>query len=85
MRHEAFPVWVFVIPLAFRRLLASPVSFFSWGFLYPVFIHAHGSGSRIEVGIQSKFFQIGPVVTKWHRDCVAAIEQAVSLPEARVV
>jgi hypothetical protein len=142
MRHEAFPVWVFVIPLLFvalgyaiaftrkgsvrtarlgaRRLeifsnsdpaalfaklstmrgkftaddsdasakiivLASPVSFFSWGFLYPVFIHPHGSGSRVEVGIQSKFFQIGPVVGKWHRDCVAAIEQAVSLPEARVV
>jgi len=142
MRHEAFPVWVFVIPLLFvalgymiaftrkgsvrtarlgsRRLevfsnsdpaamfaklsamrgkftaddsdasakivvLSSPVSFFSWGFLYPVFIHAEGSGSRVEVGIQSKFFQIGPVVSKWHRDCVAAIEQAVSLPEARVV
>jgi hypothetical protein len=141
MHHEAFPVWVFLIPLimvgvgymiAFTRkgsvrtarlggrrldvhtpadpkavfarlsamrgkftaddsdataniiVLASPVTFFSWGFLYPVFIHPDGAGSRIEIGIQSKFIQIGPVVGKWHRDCVAAIEQALALPEARV-
>src|SRR4051812_17781456 len=28
-------------------VLSSPVTFFSWGFLYPVFIHAEGSGARI--------------------------------------
>jgi hypothetical protein len=65
-------------------VLASPVTFFSWGFLYPVYIHAEGSGSRIEVGITSKFIQVGPVVTKWHRECVTAIEQALSVPAARV-
>ncbi len=65
-------------------VLASPVTFFSWGFLYPVYIHAEGAGSRVEIGIQSKFIQVGPVVGKWHRDCVAAIEQALSLPAARV-
>lgn len=141
MRNEAFPVWVFLMPLAvvaigymiaftrkgsvrtarlgarrlevhtpadpkavFQRLsqlrgkftaddsnaeanvlvLASPVTFFSWGFLYPVYVHPEGSGSRIEIGIQSKFIQVGPVVGKWHRDCVAAIEQALALPAARV-
>src|SRR5258706_10603371 len=65
-------------------VLASPVTFFSWGFMYPVYIHAEGSGSRIEIGIASKFIQIGPVVGKWHRDCVAAIEEALSVPAARV-
>jgi hypothetical protein len=65
-------------------VLASAVTFFSWGFLYPVTIHANGSGSRIEIGIQSKFIQIGPVVGKWHRDCVAAIEAELSIPAARV-
>ncbi len=141
MRNDAFPVWVFLVPLAmiavgymiaftrkgavrscrlgarrleihsagspddvFQRIsqlrgkfsvddsdasakilvLSSPVTFFSWGFLYPVYVHAEGAGSRIEVGIQSKFIQVGPVVSKWHRDCVAALEQALSLPAARV-
>jgi hypothetical protein len=141
MRHEVFPMWVFLVPLivvgvgyaiaftrkgsvagasmgsrrlevhtpaspeqAFERVrtmggkfiaddsdpnakvivLSSPVSLFSWGFLYPVFIHAEGAGSRIEIGIKSKFVQIGPVVGKWHRDCAAAIEQALSVPPARV-
>lgn len=65
-------------------VLASAVTFFSWGFLYPIYIHAEGSGSRIEIGIQSKFIQIGPIVGKWHRDCVAAVEAALSVPAARV-
>jgi hypothetical protein len=141
MRHQVFPLWVFLFPLlvvgigyaiaftrkgsvagasvgsrrldvhspaspeqVFERLrviggkflcddsdasskiivLSSPVTFFSWGFLYPVFIHAEGAGSRIEIGIKSKFIQFGPVVGKWHRDCAAAIEQALSVPPARV-
>lgn len=59
-------------------VLASSLSIASWGFLYPVFIHAEGSGSRIEVGCHSKVFQLGPVVTKWHRECASAIEQALA-------
>jgi hypothetical protein len=71
-------------PQAKIVVLASPVTFFSWGFMYPVYIHAEGAGSRIEIGIASKFIQIGPVVGKWHRDCVAAIEASLSVPTARV-
>lgn len=66
-------------------VLASRVTFFSWGFLYPVVIQPEGSGSRIQVGIASKFIQIGPVVGKWHRDCVRAIEAVLSVPTARAV
>lgn len=65
-------------------VLASSVSFGSWGFFYPVFIHAAGSGARIEIGIHSKFVQFGPIVSKWHRQCAAAIEEALSIPMARV-
>jgi hypothetical protein len=65
-------------------VLSSPVTFFSWGFLYPVFLHQDGAGTRIQVGCHSRFFQYGPVVTNAHKKCVAAIEQALSIPSARV-
>jgi hypothetical protein len=65
-------------------VLSSPITVFSWGFLYPVFLHQDGAGTRIEVGCHSRLFQYGPVVTNAHRKCVAAIEQALSIPVARV-
>lgn len=65
-------------------VLGSPVTFFSWGFFYPVIIPPDGSGSRIVVGVTSKVFQIGPIVTRAHSQCVEAIEQALSIPTARV-
>ncbi len=65
-------------------ILASGVTFASWGFFYPVHVHAEGSGSKIVVGISSKVFQIGPVVTRAHGKCVEAIEAALSVPVARV-
>ena len=67
-------------------VLSSPVTFFSWGFLYPVFITPGPSGgSRILVGCGSKLFQMGPIVTNAHNKCVAAIEAALSAAPARVV
>ena len=65
-------------------VLSSPITFGTWGFLYPVYIHADGAGSRIEIGIASKFIQFGPLVTKWHKQCVAAIEELLAPPTARV-
>jgi hypothetical protein len=65
-------------------VLSSPVTFFSWGFFYPVVIHPDGSGSRIIVGVKSKVFQLGWVVRRAHANCVEAIEQALSIPTARV-
>jgi hypothetical protein len=65
-------------------VLSSPITFGTWGFLYPVYIHADGAGSRIEVGCHSKFIQIGPLVTRWHKQCVAAIEELLAPPTARV-
>jgi len=65
-------------------VLSSPVTLFSWGFLYPVYLHAEGTGTRIQIGCHSKFFQMGPIVTNAHGKVRAAIERALSLPQARV-
>ena len=65
-------------------ILSSPVSFGSWGFFYPVHVHAEGSGSRIVVGIKSKVLQIGPLVTRAHNKCVEAIEATLAVPVARI-
>ena len=66
-------------------VLSSPVTLFSWGFLYPVFITPGHSGSKIVVGCGSKLIQLGPVVTNAHNKCIAAIEAALSAAPARVV
>src|ERR1041385_6898461 len=58
-------------------VLATPMTMFSWGFFYPVFVTQGGSGSTIEVGIKSRAMQWGPVVTNNHKACVAEIEQAL--------
>jgi hypothetical protein len=65
-------------------ILSSPVTFFTWGFLYPVYLYPSGNLTRIEVGCSSKFFQIGPLVTKAHDECIHAILAALSVPVARV-
>ena len=65
-------------------VLSSPVTFFTWGFLYPVYLEPMGTGTRIQIGCHSKFFQLGPLVTKSHNECVAAIESSLSIPEARI-
>jgi hypothetical protein len=66
-------------------VLSSPVTLFSWGFLYPVFITPRGGGSKIVVGCGSKVIQIGPIATNAHNKCVAAIRAALTAAPARVV
>ncbi|MBA3391301.1 MAG: hypothetical protein H0T89_01595 [Deltaproteobacteria bacterium] len=65
-------------------VLSSSPTFATWGFLYPVYIHAEGGGSRIEIGIASRFIQFGPLVTSAHKQCTKAIEDAISIPVARI-
>jgi hypothetical protein len=43
-------------------------------FMYPVFIHADGNGSRVEVGCHSKFLVMGRIRSASHDRCVDAIE-----------
>lgn len=65
-------------------VLSSRPTFATWGFFYPIRIHASGSGSRIEIGIRSRFLQLGPMVTRDHNQCLEAVAQLLGLPEARV-
>lgn len=59
-------------------LLSTKPTFATWGFFYPVHVAADGrGGSEITVGIKSKLFQFGPLVTKWHRQCLLAVQTTV--------
>ena len=71
-------------PGSLQLVLSTPPSLFTWGFLYPVTIHEHVGGSRVEIGIRSKLFQIGPIVTRAHAQCVDAVSQVLGVPAARV-
>ena len=69
-------------------LLTTTPTLGTWGFFYPVAIEALPSGgSRVRVGIASRVFQMGPLVTKWHKKCAEAIQSNVvaPLPTAQVV
>jgi hypothetical protein len=59
-------------------VFASAVTPFSWGFFFPVFVRAGGTGTRIEAGIKSRLFQWGPIVARTHKEFVAALENAVA-------
>lgn len=66
-------------------VMSSRPTFASWGFFYPIAIDARPEGGSIlRIGIQSKVFQWGPIVTKAHRNCVAAIQAHFGIPKARV-
>jgi hypothetical protein len=65
-------------------VFSSSPTFATWGFLYPVNVVAEGSGTRIEIGIASRFIQFGPLVTSAHKQMAAAIEDVLGVPVARV-
>ena len=65
-------------------VLSTGVTFGTWGFLYPVFIRDAAGGSRIEIGCHSKLIQIGPLVTKHHKQTVEEVAELLGLPQARV-
>ncbi|MCP3798427.1 hypothetical protein NLX83_04055 [Allokutzneria sp. A3M-2-11 16] len=54
-------------------LLSSRPSAFTWGFFYPAVVSADGAGTRVDLGIKSKAFQYGPLVTRAHRKLAGAL------------
>lgn len=48
-------------------ILSSRPTAFTWGFFYPAVVTPEGIGSRVDLGIKSKMFQYGPLVTRAHR------------------
>lgn len=62
-----------------RVVLEESISFWSWGFFYPVFISKQSDGhTSISVGIKSKFIQRGPIVARSLKRCVNGIKEALS-------
>lgn len=59
-------------------VLSSPMRGASWGFLYPVFVRAKGTGSSIEVGILPKAIQHVSTVAKWNESCAAEVTKALA-------
>jgi hypothetical protein len=67
-------------------VFSSSPSLFSWGFFYPVVVTPDaGGGSQVQIDIQSRFFQWGPVVSHNRQNCANAIEKLLSVPGAQVV
>lgn len=58
-------------------ILSTPLSFFNYGFFYPIYFSVEPGGSTlVEVGIKSRAFQWGPVVTNSQKKCFAMVMQA---------
>ena len=60
-------------------LISDNVTATSWGFYYFIYLtEVDKHATRVEVGIKSKLFQIGPVVTKHLRQCRERLEELLS-------
>lgn len=62
-------------------ILSSRPTAFSYGFFYPVVVYPEGAGTRVDLGIKSKVFQYGPVVTRAHRKLAHAL---AALTQSRI-
>jgi hypothetical protein len=61
-----------------RIILSEKPSFTTWGFFYPVYMTANQQGGTlVEVGIKSRFIQMGPIVTRKHEECFNGIRAAI--------
>lgn len=61
-----------------RVVLATPMSFATWGFWFPVHVSAQANGVTIlDIGITSRGFQWGPLVTQAHRNFANAVAAQV--------
>jgi hypothetical protein len=69
-----------------RIVLSSNPTVFSWGFFYPIEIAPFERGSKITIGIKSKFLWAGSIVTQTaHKRCARAVEATFTAPPMRVV
>lgn len=54
-------------------ILSSRPTAFTWGFFYPIAVYPEDGGTRVDLGIKSKLFQYGPLVTRTHRTLAHAL------------
>ena len=55
-------------------VLGESASLFTWGFFYPIYMYEHEARTQIEVGIQSKAVQVGPIKNKSHENFVNGLK-----------
>ena len=58
-------------------ILGEAPSLASYGFFYPVFVRSEGAETRVEVGIKSKGWQVGPIVTRHHDRCFSWVRATI--------
>ncbi len=58
-------------------VLGEAPSLTSYGFFYPVFVRSEGAETRVEVGIKSKAWQVGPIVTRHHDRCFSWVRATI--------
>ena len=61
-----------------RLILSTPPSATTWGFFYPIYLTVQDDGlTLVEIGIESKLVQMGPLVRQQHEACVVFVKAAL--------
>ena len=61
-----------------RLMLSTPPSAMTWGFFYPIYLTPQDDGQTlVEVGIESKLVQMGPLVKQQHEACVVFVKASL--------
>jgi hypothetical protein len=65
-------------------VLRSSMTAFTWGFFFPIYAARGDDGvTRVEVGIASRFFQYGPLVTRAHNKLMEQLGAPLRLSPLR--
>lgn len=61
-------------------LLSQPLSLFSYGFFYPIQVtpSQYPGDAQVDIGIRSRAYQYGPVVTSRHKTLATGIRQLIA-------
>lgn len=61
-----------------RIILSSSINWTSWGFFYPIYTSLQNDGKTlVEVGIKSRLYQYGPLVTRAHKKFYNKVKNAI--------
>ena len=61
-----------------QLVLEESASYTSWGFFFPILVSWQPNNTTlVEIGIKSKLFQVGPIVSRRHEYCVNGIKAAI--------
>jgi hypothetical protein len=58
-------------------VLSDAANLTSYGFFYPIFVRSQGAETLVEVGVKSRSWQVGPMVTRHHDRCFNWVKAAI--------